>query len=140
MVTVERDGTLTFRVYLPHAQSVELVADFTEWGTGRVALTREEPAPAVAGTGVENRLFRDGTPDDAPGEGWWSIRVRAPDGDHAFSYLIDDQWWLPDYAAHGVKRNEEGHWTSLLFVPPRPRLMERLSERRSFARNVRRTV
>jgi 1,4-alpha-glucan branching enzyme len=152
MVTVEIDGSLTFRVYLPHAQTVELVADFTDWGTGRLALTRESPADDAFSAIVDDADGGDVEDDadaDLAGElqdastserGWWSVRVHAPDGDHAFSYLIDNQWWLPDYAAHGVKRNEQGHWTSLLFVPPRPRLMERLGERRSFARNVRRTA
>ena len=133
MVTVERDGSLTFRVYLPHAQRVDLVADFTDWGTGRVALRREDEEPtridwdAEAGDGSDRQ--------DGPELGWWSVRVQTPDGDHAFSYLIDDQWWLPDYAAHGVMRNAEGHWTSLLFVPPKPRLVERLARRRGvFAR------
>lgn len=122
MVTVERDGSLTFRVYLPHARSVELVADFTAWGTGRLALKRE------CAPGDES------VADAEPGqccEGWWTITTQAPDGDHAFSYLIDEQWWLPDYAAHGVRRNEHGHWTSLLFVPPKPSILERLRQRRS---------
>ena len=47
MVTVECDGSLTFRVYLPHAQSVDLVADFTEWGTGRLSLSRETKLVAL---------------------------------------------------------------------------------------------
>ena len=138
MVTVECDGSLTFRVYLPHAQSVDLVADFTDWGTGRLALAREDPEPTRIDwdTELAGRIPERSEPEC----GWWSIRVHAPDGDHAFSYLIDDQWWLPDYAAHGVKRNEHGHWTSLLFVPPTPRLAERFNQRRSFARNVRRTA
>jgi 1,4-alpha-glucan branching enzyme len=143
MVTLENDGTLIFRVYLPHAQSVELVADFTHWGEGRMALQREH-APAgrhAEGTPHDHPIegeFRRGEEDSQadelandPEQGWWTIRTKAPDGDHAFSYLIDDQWWLPDYAAHGVKRDSEGHWTSLLFVPPTPRLTARLEKRRA---------
>lgn len=134
MVTVEHDGSLMFRVYLPHAQRVELVADFTDWGTGRLALRREED---VEPTHIDWDAEETEAADDRGerDQGWWSIRVLAPDGDHAFSYLIDDQWWLPDYAAHGVMRNAEGHWTSLLFVPPKPRLVERFARRRGvFAR------
>jgi 1,4-alpha-glucan branching enzyme len=98
MVTVERDGSLTFRVYLPNAQSVELVADFTDWASKRVPLQREA---------------------DARGEqGWWRTQCRCPSGEHSFSYLVDDHWWFPDYAAHGVRRNQYGNWTSLLVVPP----------------------
>lgn len=111
MVTFECDGSLTFRVYLPHAESVSLVASFTDWQHGGVPLEREAPEP--------------GEP-----EGWWTVNVAPGDGDHAFSYLVDDQWWLPDYAAHGVRRNDEGSWTSLLFVPPPPRILKRMARRR----------
>lgn len=143
MVTVEPDGSLVFRVYLPHAQSVALVADFTSWGDGRIPLEREHGPVAgrTAGAAASDRALttpprafdRDddaSRPDRAlpatpEPDGWWIIRTRAPEGDHAFSYLIDNHWWLPDYAAHGVQRNAEGRWTSLLFVPPAPRLAAR---------------
>ncbi len=134
MVTIETDGSLSFRVYLPHAQRVELVADFTGWGDGRIPLTRER-ASQSGGHGDEDL----GT-SDAADEGWWSVRASAPDGDHAFSYLIDNQWWLPDYAAHGVRRNAEGQWTSLLFVPPKPQLCERLDRRRTHASLLRQSA
>jgi len=140
MVTFESDGSLTFRVYLPHAESVQLVASFTEWSEGRVALEREE-AGRARGRGLTDEHVQSGPNTDTNatpgGRGWWSIRVQAPEGDHAFSYLVDNQWWLPDYAAHGVKRNEHGNWTSLLFVPPPPRLLERLGKRRIFEREGR---
>ena len=135
MVTVEHDGSLSFRVYLPHAERVELVADFTDWGTGRLALRREQDELEPTRIDCDASEPEPCSHRDEREEGWWSIRVLAPDGDHAFSYLIDDQWWLPDYAAHGVRRNAEGHWTSLLFVPPKPRLVERFARRRGvFAR------
>jgi 1,4-alpha-glucan branching enzyme len=114
MVTFESDGSLTFRVYLPNADTVALVADFTEWQRRAVPLTRESPDP------------------DHENAGWWTANVKACDGDHAFSYLVDEQWWLPDYAAHGVRRNEQGSWTSLLFVPPPPRLVTRIKRRSRF--------
>lgn len=133
MVTFESDGSLTFRVYLPHAESVELVADFTEWSESRIALKREEHGRPRGDRGMKDLDGLAGTPETGS-RGWWSIRAQPPEGDHAFSYLVDSQWWLPDYAAHGVKRNEHGNWTSLLFVPPPPRLLERLGRRRSLAR------
>jgi len=137
MVTFESDGSLTFRVYLPHASSVELVADFTEWAESRLALKREE-GPRERSSRLSERGVVDEPLGDASGaRGWWSLRVTAPEGDHAFSYLVDSTWWLPDYAAHGVKRNEHGNWTSLLFVPPPPRLVERLGRRRGFSRDER---
>jgi 1,4-alpha-glucan branching enzyme len=130
MVTFESDGSLTFRVYLPHAESVELVADFTSWTTRRLALTKER-SMKVAGGRMAAAMASDGAGEKGAEEhtGWWTIKVRCPEGDHAFSYLVDNQWWLPDYAAHGVKRNEQGNWTSLLFVPPKPRLLERIERR-----------
>ncbi len=137
MVTVENDGSLTFRVYLPHAQSVELVADFTHWGDGRIPLIREE---CVLGHTEDSDVDDGSSPSDIPENGWWAVCASAPDGDHAFSYLIDDQWWLPDYAAHGVRRNAEGHWTGLLFVPPKPQLQERISRRRAVLRNLRQSA
>jgi 1,4-alpha-glucan branching enzyme len=114
MVTFESDGSLTFRIYLPHAQSVALVASFTDWTERALLLSRD------------TRLAKDEDP------GWWTLNVHTSDGDHAFSYLVDAQWWLPDYAAHGVRRNAHGSWTSLLFVPPPPRILTRLERRCRF--------
>jgi 1,4-alpha-glucan branching enzyme len=108
MVTNELDGSLTFRVYLPHAQSVELLSDFTDWKKGTLALKRD-PLPKNVG--------------------WWTVNCKVCDGDHAFAYLVDDQWWLPDYAAHGVRRNDRGQWTSLLFVKPLPTLSDEMTDR-----------
>jgi 1,4-alpha-glucan branching enzyme len=121
MVTIERDGSLNFRVYLPHAQSVDLLTSYADWEKGRLPLERE---PATD----------DARPEDVlPGghTGWWCVKTHAPEGEHAFSYLVDDQWWLPDYAAHGVRRNEYGNWTSLLFVPQPTRLVARAEKQRA---------
>lgn len=99
MVSFDRDGSLVFRIYLPHAQSVQLVADFTGWRERPMALRREST--------------RDG-------DGWWSLNTGLPEGEYRFSYLVDEQWWLPDYAASGVQRNEFGNWVSLLCVAAAP--------------------
>jgi 1,4-alpha-glucan branching enzyme len=125
---------LTFRIYLPHADSVSLVADFTDWGERAIPLCRERALEErgrflLADADLESLDYQL-----ASQCGWWSVNLRIADGDHAFSYLVDDQWWLPDYAAHGVRRNEQGNWTSLLFVPPTPRILERLDRRRIFDR------
>jgi 1,4-alpha-glucan branching enzyme len=134
MVTFESDGSLTFRVYLPHADSVSLVADFTSWEERAVPLCRER-APDENNRLVQLNLDIESLDYQLASQcGWWSVNLRAEDGDHAFSYLVDSQWWLPDYAAHGVKRNEQGNWTSLLFVPPTPRILERIDRRRCFDR------
>lgn len=87
---------LTFRIYLPHAGRVEVVGSFTEW--------EGHPMPMHRGAGEE--------------AGWWMCRCALPAGDHTFAYLVDGQYWMPDYAASGVHRNEHGQWTSDLSVGP----------------------
>lgn len=89
MITGNADGTVTFRVYLPHAATVELLGDFTDWRENRVKMAREGP-------------------------GWWSVTAEVPPGEHLFSYLVDGSIWLADYAAHGVKLNGYGGWVSRL--------------------------
>lgn len=91
MITALADGTVEFRVFLPHASSVELVGDFTEWRGRPVKMSREHP-------------------------GWWSVRVKLHNGDHQFCYLVDGNIWLADYAAHGVHMNQYGGWVSRIAV------------------------
>ena len=94
----ESTGCMAFQVYLPHAQRVELVGDFTGW--------EHRAIPMHRGEGDDN--------------GWWKTDCRVPAGDHSFSYLVDGRYWMPDYAAHGVHRNEYGQWTSNLTVHGSP--------------------
>lgn len=96
MVDCDRSTTdrLTFRIYLPHAQRVEVVGTFTDWEARPIAMER-------------------GNGEDA---GWWFASARVPAGQHEFSYLVDGQFWMPDYAATGVHRNQYGRWTSDLSV------------------------
>lgn len=88
------DGRMEFQVYLPHAERVELVGDFTDWEKRALPMRR----------------------GDGDQRGWWRAACRVPDGDHSFSYLVDGRYWMPDYAANGVHRNEYGQWTSNLTV------------------------
>lgn len=97
MVMHEAEDLIEFRVYLPHARTVELIGDFTHWDEGAKPLT----------------------PVDGECEGWWGIRCRIPNGDHAFTYLVDGQYWMPDYAACGVKRDPSGRWISTLSISDR---------------------
>ncbi len=95
MVIIDSIGTLKFRLYLPHAQTVELMGDFNRWSPGLHALR----------------------PDDSMQEpGWWSAEFKLPGGEYRFAYLVNNSWWMPDYAAHGVERNASGKWVSLLRV------------------------
>lgn len=91
MIVCNPDGCVTFRVFLPHAARVELLGNFTEWRDGAIVMVREHP-------------------------GWWTLTAKVPAGEHQFCYLVDGSIWLADYAAHGVKLNPHGGWTSRLVV------------------------
>jgi 1,4-alpha-glucan branching enzyme len=91
MITIEGDGSVNFRVYLPHAAKVEVLGDFTDWGRNRVSMRRQFP-------------------------GWWEVSVKVPAGEHAFCYLIDDAIHMADYAAHAVKMDSDGKWVSSVAV------------------------
>jgi len=91
MIAVQNDGTVSFRVFLPHAARVELLGDFTAWREQRVQMKRENP-------------------------GWWSATVPVGCGEHLFCYLVDGSIWLADYAAHGVRLNDYGGWVSQLRI------------------------
>lgn len=92
MVICDSGASHTFRVYLPEAQSVELVGTFTAWRSQAIAMRREDT-------------------------GWWAASVDLPSGDHDFSYLVNGSAWLADYAASGVRRNGFGGWVSQVHVP-----------------------
>jgi 1,4-alpha-glucan branching enzyme len=95
MVSVT-DGRCVFRLYRPHASSVELVGSFCGWKLDqKVGVVALEP--------------------DA--DGWWTGRMQLPEGDHEFCYLLDGHTWMPDYAAGGVRRDASGRWVSLLSIP-----------------------
>ncbi len=89
MVQLQVDGSVQFELFMPDADKVSLAASFTDW---------QERAIAMRG----------------PEDGWWTLRLHLPPGEHEFQYLVDDEIWLADYAAHGVKRNRYGMWISLL--------------------------
>lgn len=88
---------IRFQIYLPHAERVELMGDFTNWEAQPIEMKR----------------------GDGDGSGWWTAECDIPEGDHTFSYLVDGHYWMPDYAASGLHRNEYGRWTSNLTVEKR---------------------
>jgi hypothetical protein len=92
MVTFNRDGSAAFRIYLPHAGSVELIGDFTDWQASPLAMERDD-------------------------DGWWSADLPVQPGDHRFSYVVDGAYWMPDYAASGVEHTANGQWVSRLRIP-----------------------
>lgn len=91
MVASNREGVCLFRVYLPHAQRVEVMGDFTNWRTNALMMHREPP-------------------------GWWVASIEVPAGEHEFCYLVDESIWLADYGASGVHMSRDGHWLSSLVV------------------------
>ncbi|MGQ0627468.1 MAG: glycogen-binding domain-containing protein [Phycisphaerales bacterium] len=93
MVAIENDGTVSFKVFLPHAAKVDVMGDFTDWGRSRLKMVREYP-------------------------GWWRAKTKVPPGPHSFCYVIDDSIHLADYAAHGVKLDGSGNWVSELSIRP----------------------
>lgn len=97
MVSQTRDGRLRFRVYLPHAGSVELAGSFTSW--------RLAPIP----------MERESGPGGAP-TGWWEVCISLPAGEQEFCYIVDSCIWLADYAAHGVSLCGMTGWVSRVVV------------------------
>lgn len=95
MVTVGESGRCNFRVYLPNAGCVELLGSFSEWKRAKC---------------IEFDA-------DVSARGWWSSCAELGPGEHEFCYLVDGSLWMPDYAAGGIRRNSDGRWISLLFVP-----------------------
>ncbi len=85
------DGSVHFRIFLPRAERVELVGDFTEWEHQAIPMRSNE-------------------------DGWWEAQIEVKPGDHEFSYHVDGHSWIADFAANGVKRNAFGGWVSLLTV------------------------
>lgn len=93
MITTDPDGQVQFKVFLPHAASVEIAGDFTDWHRGRIPLRRVYP-------------------------GWWVGSVAIEPGEHSFVYIVDGAIQLADYAAHGVRMDDGGRWISSLQVYP----------------------
>jgi 1,4-alpha-glucan branching enzyme len=104
MIAVDNQGSVSFRVFLPHAARVEVVGDFTDWGRSRIPLQRQYP-------------------------GWWTGSMKVEPGDHEFCYLIDGSIHLADYSAHGVKLDPGGKWVSTLRVSDGPSIEPKPSYR-----------
>lgn len=91
MVSTLPSGELEFKVFVPSAESVEVLGTFTGWTTHPLSLHRDEA-------------------------GWWTGRLAVAPGDHDFQYRIDGCGMMADYAAHGVRLNAQGQWISRLAV------------------------
>lgn len=93
MVDATSSSTRRFRIHRPNASRVELSGTFTGWDASPIALQHA-------------------------GDGWWTVELELPAGDHEFQYLVDRSTRIADYAANGVKLNACGQWVSLLTVEP----------------------
>ncbi|MFN9131378.1 MAG: glycogen-binding domain-containing protein [Phycisphaerales bacterium] len=91
MITVDPSGLVRFRIYLPHAQRVEVVGSFTDWSRQPVLMKRVPP-------------------------GWWEIEFPLPVGNHQFCYMVDESIFVADYGAHGVSMDRSGRWLSAVKV------------------------
>lgn len=91
MVHENPDGTMTFEVFIPAAQTVHLVGSFNLWSRHAAPLTRS-------------------------GDHAWVTTLRLSPGEYSFQYLVDQEQFLADFAAHGVELNAYGLWTSILRV------------------------
>lgn len=102
MISFQHDGSVLFKVFLPHASTVEVVGDFTDWMRGKLAMSRHYP-------------------------GWWTLNHNVDPGEHAFCYLVDGSIHLADYAAHGVALDAAGKWMSTLRVATEPAMRRLLT-------------
>ncbi len=91
MVLLQRDGWVKFEMFCPSAGQVRVVGTFA--------------------SGCQSMV-----PMSSDGDGWWTVRLQLEPGAYEFLYLVDDDIWLPDYAAHGVSRSRSGQWISRLEV------------------------
>lgn len=93
------DGGTTFRVWAPHANSMNVAGSFNGWSTTSNPLAAEE-------------------------DGWWSVDVSGADEGDEYRYVIDDSLWKIDPRAedvtssigNGIIVDTSFEWTS--FTPP----------------------
>lgn len=93
MILIEHDGTVTFRVRLPGATSVELVGAFDGWHEQRI-------------------------PMELDADGCWHLTLTLCAGEHLYRYLIDGCYWILDAVAHGTRTTADGIEMSRVWVPP----------------------
>ena len=81
MITIE-ERCVEFSFYRPDASRVAVAGDFCGWNAGAV------------------EMYPDG-------DGNWRVSIELPEGEHAFRYCADGEWF-PDYAAHGFRVDRFG--------------------------------
>ena len=89
---VQKSGKVTFRLYLPPAQSVAIAGDFNGWANNK------------DGT-VTDASFQMKKDDD----GVWSIEVAVPTGHHVYQFVVDGNKWQLD--PNGAGKDDQNHST-----------------------------
>ncbi len=92
MITLQDNGQVTFEFFRPEANEVNLVGSHNDWSTAKHPL-------------------------QAKGDGWWTTTLTIDPADYTFKYLVDQQNWYADFAAHGLEIDGQGSWQSILTVP-----------------------
>jgi 1,4-alpha-glucan branching enzyme len=87
---IQRDGSVTFRVYNPKARYVAIAGDFNNWNPEHDILSRNEK-------------------DE------WLISKRLPKGKYRYSYVIDGEWTVDLYNSNS-SRDVSGKLCSLIEV------------------------
>ena len=93
MISIEPDGSVTFSVRIPSANSVELVGAFAGWSDERIPMERGD-------------------------DGRWTARIDPGPGEHLFRYHVDGTRWVIDDEAHGISISDEASPRSRLWRPP----------------------
>jgi 1,4-alpha-glucan branching enzyme len=88
----QKSGKVTFRLYLPPAQSVAIAGDFNAWANNK------------DGT-VTDTSFQMKKDDD----GVWSIEVAVPTGHHVYQFVVDGNKWQLD--PNGAGKDDQNHST-----------------------------
>ena len=89
---VQKSGKVTFRLYLPPANSVAIAGDFNAWANNK------------DGT-VSDASFQMKKGDDDV----WSIDVTIPTGHHVYQFVIDGNKWQLD--PNGAGKDDQNHST-----------------------------
>lgn len=84
-----------FELLAPDARGVSLAGTFNQWNDSALTFSQN------AETGV------------------WSLTVPLPPGEHAYSFVVDGNQWIPDPRAHAQVDDGFGNTNSLIVVGPR---------------------
>lgn len=92
MVEIGDDGYVEFRFFRPGVSNVYLCGDFNDWRPDQLRMVRQD-------------------------DGYWTLKLVLPAGDHRFRYMADGLWYA-DFAAFGLEPGRFGP-DSVVRVPHR---------------------